>query len=121
MTRLNRILLGVMALASAVFINWVMVKTNHGLLFYLLLASMASFLIHIFDKRKAVEGRGRLPEWQLLGFDIVGGWCGGLIARGLVGYSSLSKGFRNRFSTVVIINIAALLFLTWMFPGLLLA
>ncbi|APC19484.1 hypothetical protein BLL42_27505 (plasmid) [Pseudomonas frederiksbergensis] len=120
MTRLNRIFLGVMALASAFFINWVLVKTNHGLLLYILLASAASFTIHVLDKRKAIAGLKRLPEWQLLSFDAFGGWSGGLIARGFVGYSSLKNGFRNRFALVVILNISSLLCAAWMFPDLIL-
>lgn len=120
MTLLNRIFLGAMALASAFFINWVLVRTNHGLLLYILLASAASFTIHVLDKRRAIAGQTRLPEWQLVGFDVFGGWSGGLIARGLVGYSSLKNGFRNRFALVVILNIASLSCAAWMFPDLIL-
>ena len=121
MKRLYRLLLMLIALAGAFFINWIIVKAENGLLLYLVLVSSASFGVHVLDKRKAIAGKMRLAEWQLLIFDILGGWVGGLVARGLVGYSSLKNGFRGRFAIVVVLNITCVLSAAWINPDLVLA
>ena len=50
------------------------------MIYYLLLINIATFLVFAIDKRRAVKRKWRIPEKTLLGFSLIGGSIGGLIA-----------------------------------------
>lgn len=51
---------------------------------YLGLCSMIAFLWYVIDKRRAIKGKWRISEANLLGISFVGGSVGGLLAMQLV-------------------------------------
>jgi uncharacterized membrane protein YsdA (DUF1294 family) len=46
---------------------------------WIVLASVAGFVMHGLDKRAAIHGRRRVPEARLHLLELVGGWPGALV------------------------------------------
>ena len=60
------------------------------------------------DKQRAIEGRRRIPENDLLGLALIGGSPGALIARQVFRHKTKKQPFSARLFVIVAVQIAAL-------------
>lgn len=66
---------------------------QHILWGYLILINSITFLLFAIDKWKAVHGKWRISEAALLGFSLVGGAVGGLLAMFIFRHKTRKKRF----------------------------
>ncbi|HEY0963803.1 MAG TPA: cold shock and DUF1294 domain-containing protein [Pseudomonadales bacterium] len=74
--------------------------------------SVLSLLFYAFDKHAAREGNRRTPESTLHLLALAGGWPGALFAQQWLRHKSAKAEFRSVFWTTVVLNVAALAYLT---------
>lgn len=67
---------------------------NQGILCYLLVLNLSTFLLFWIDKRKAVRRKWRIKEATLLGMSLLGGAAGGLAAMHLFHHKTQKNKFR---------------------------
>ncbi|CAM5224798.1 DUF1294 domain-containing protein [Alishewanella longhuensis] len=77
-----------------------------------LLLSIFTYLSYWFDKRKAQAGRWRTPESTLQFMSLLGGWPGALLAQRYLRHKSQKRSFLWQFWFTVVLNLAALLYLS---------
>ena len=77
-----------------------------GLLYYLAIVNITTFVVYGIDKLKAKKGRWRIPESTLLLLTVVGGsmgaWCGVRVWQ----HKTLHKKFKYGIPLIVIAQIA---------------
>ena len=82
-----------------------------GLLYYLAIVNITTFIMYGIDKLKAKKGRWRIPESTLLLLAIVGGsmgaWCGVRVWH----HKTLHKKFKYGIPLIMAIQIGLLLYL----------
>jgi len=71
-------------------------------------ASLIAFLMYLWDKISAENGRRRTPENTLHLFALIGGWPGALIAQRKFRHKTRKASFRRVFWITVVLNCAAL-------------
>lgn len=80
-----------------------------GWILWLYLAlSVLTFGIYALDKRAAVKGRQRTPEYRLHLWALLGGWPGALFAQQLLRHKSSKFWFRVVFWITLLANLGAL-------------
>ncbi|MDK4530878.1 DUF1294 domain-containing protein [Kingella kingae] len=72
--------------------------------------SLVLYLMYQKDKNAANAGEWRVPEDNLHMFALVGGWCGGLIARYQFNHKTTKQEFVTTFWITVIANIGATIY-----------
>ncbi len=75
-------------------------------------ASLITFVAYAIDKSAAQRGSWRTPESTLLLLGLVGGWPGALIAQQMLRHKSKKTEFRVEFWITVLMNCAALAWLS---------
>ena len=75
-------------------------------------ASPITFVGYAFDKSAAKKGRQRTPEVTLHLLSLLGGWPGAWVAQGVLRHKSRKQPFRTIFWVTVILNCAALVWLS---------
>ncbi|MDP2715724.1 cold shock and DUF1294 domain-containing protein [Rheinheimera sp.] len=75
--------------------------------------SLFTFISYWLDKRKARAGRWRIPEANLQLLSLIGGWPGALLAQSYLRHKSQKRAFLAVFWLTVLVNLAALSWLTW--------
>jgi len=90
---------------------------DRGLLIAMLYCglSLLCFLLYARDKHAARQGAWRTPEKHLQLLALLGGWPGALLAQKLLRHKSRKASFQRLFWTLVILNVAGLLWL--LFPA----
>ena len=82
-----------------------------GLLYYLAIVNIITFIVYGIDKLKAKKGRWRIPESTLLLLAIVGGsmgaWCGVRVWH----HKTLHKKFRYGIPLIIATQIGFCLYL----------
>jgi uncharacterized membrane protein YsdA (DUF1294 family)/cold shock CspA family protein len=73
-----------------------------------LVASPVAWLLYVFDKAAAMNGRQRTRENTLLLTGLLGGWPGALLAQGMFRHKSRKTAFLLPFWITVAMNCAAL-------------
>lgn len=63
--------------------------------------SVLSFAQYAWDKRQAQAQGARVPEAQLLGLDLLGGWPGGFLAQRWLRHKTAKMGFQFVFWLIV--------------------
>lgn len=71
-----------------------------------------TFFIYASDKNAAEQGRWRTPEAQLHLFALAGGWPSAAFAQQKFRHKTTKESFRSVFWMTVIVNLAAMLWLT---------
>ena len=71
-------------------------------------ASLVAFLMYLWDKISAENGRRRTPENTLHLFALIGGWPGALIAQRKYRHKTRKASFRRVFWMTVALNCAVL-------------
>ena len=71
-------------------------------------ASLVAFLMYLWDKISAENGRRRTPENTLHLFALIGGWPGALIAQRKFRHKTRKASFRRVFWMTVALNCAVL-------------
>ena len=74
--------------------------------------SLITFLLYALDKSAAEGGRWRRPENTLLLFGLMGGWPGAIFAQQLLRHKSSKREFQSIFWVTVLLNCAALIWMT---------
>lgn len=70
--------------------------------------SILTFILYAVDKSAAVAGRWRTPEATLLGFGLLGGWPGAIIAQQVFRHKIRKPAFMRVFVGTVVANVAVL-------------
>ncbi len=81
----------------------------------LLLINAATMLAFAVDKRRAIHGRRRIPEADLLGLALIGGSPGALLARRLFRHKTRKEPFSTRLIVIAMLHAGALA--GWMMAG----
>lgn len=106
------------AVVSAVFMLSVIGLAIAGRLYpwvpaWYALASLVAFLAYWLDKADAQRGRWRTPERALQTLALVGGWPGAWIAQQVLRHKTRKPSFQATFWACVVLNLAALAWMTW--------
>lgn len=72
---------------------------------WILLASMITAILYLWDKRAAIKDRRRVSENTLLVWSTLGGWPGAIAAGRLARHKTLKSSYRLRLVLAVMINI----------------
>ncbi len=83
------------------------------LLIYVLIINIVSFAIYGIDKRKAVEGKWRIPEATLLFTGFIGGAVGSFIGMKVFRHKTQKLKFRILVPVFILLNIAVIVFVFW--------
>ena len=75
---------------------------------WILLISMLTACLYVWDKRAAIKDRPRIAEKRLLACAALGGWPGALIAGRSIRHKTQKVSYRIRFALCVIVNIAVI-------------
>lgn len=113
---------GVAAITATVFIGAAIALAVSGMIptlvpAVLLVTSVVAFLMYRTDKRAAVRGAYRIPESTLHLVSLLGGWPGALVARHVLRHKTRTQPFRTLFWVTVILNCAALAWITQLVTG----
>lgn len=79
----------------------------HATLLWLVAANCVGFVAMWSDKRRSEEGLWRIPESRLLGFALIGGSLGTLIAGQKFRHKTRKQPFRSRLFMIVMLQFAA--------------
>ena len=77
------------------------------LIYYLLAVNVLTFVVFGVDKRKARQGRWRVPEATLLGLTALGGSIGAWLAMQLFRHKTQKKKFRYGVPALFVLQVAA--------------
>ena len=80
-----------------------------------LLVSLATYWLYRHDKRRAREGRWRVPEKMLHAAALYGGWPGALIAQQRLRHKTRKLRFLMPFWGIVLVH--QLFWVYWLLPG----
>ncbi|GHG63121.1 DNA-binding protein [Alishewanella longhuensis] len=105
-------LLGVMLFFAGLLLAFWQGKLPAFIVAGYLLLSIFTYLSYWFDKRKAQAGRWRTPESTLQFVSLLGGWPGALLAQRYLRHKSQKRSFLWQFWFTVVLNLAALLYLS---------
>lgn len=105
-------LLGVMLFIAGLLLAFWQGKLPAYIVAGYLLLSVFTYLSYWFDKRKAQAGRWRTPESTLQFMSLLGGWPGALLAQRYLRHKSQKRSFLWQFWFTVVLNLAALLYLS---------
>ncbi|MBO7363152.1 MAG: DUF1294 domain-containing protein [Lachnospiraceae bacterium] len=83
------------------------------LLIYVLIINIVSFVVYGIDKRKAVEGKWRIPEATLLFTGFIGGAVGSFIGMKVFRHKTQKLKFRILVPIFILLNIAVIVFVLW--------
>lgn len=75
-------------------------------------ASAVAFVMYALDKKAARADRWRIPEINMHVIALAGGWPGALLAQRTFRHKTRKPGFQMLFKATVLVNIAALAWLT---------
>lgn len=101
-------LLVVLAFAVALAVCSVRTALHPFIVAAYLVASPVAWLLYVFDKAAAMNGRQRTSENALLLTGLLGGWPGALLAQGMFRHKSRKTAFLVPFWITVAINCTAL-------------
>jgi uncharacterized membrane protein YsdA (DUF1294 family) len=88
----------------------------HPLVMWFLLADVLTLVIYGADKMAARKAWRRVPESTLLMFGLVGGWPGAIVGQQFFRHKTQKQPFKTYFIISVVLNIAALIALYWLYP-----
>lgn len=80
-----------------------------GLAAYALIVNGVTYALFAFDKRRAVLGQRRIPESDLLGWAMVGGSVGAVVAQQTLRHKTRKQPFRDRLMAVIVVQILGLI------------
>lgn len=80
--------------------NWTWVVGGYAL------ASIVTFVVYGFDKRRAVHGGRRVPERTLHGLELLGGWPGALAGQMLFRHKRRKLTYMLVFLGIVALHVA---------------
>jgi uncharacterized membrane protein YsdA (DUF1294 family) len=83
-----------------------------AILLIYLAASVVTFIAYAIDKSAARKGRWRTKEGTLHVLAMIGGWPGAFVAQRVLRHKSRKQPFRMIFLLTVILNCAALVWLS---------
>lgn len=82
------------------------------------IASIASFIMYYDDKDRAKKGKRRIPEINLFGVDMWGGWIGASFAQKLFNHKTTKTSFRVFYYGAIISNIIWTILFYRIYPDL---
>lgn len=77
-----------------------------GLLVFLILANLATYLSFAWDKRQAVLGRWRISEQTLLTLALFGGWFGAKLAQAQFRHKTRKQPFARSLDMIGVVYVA---------------
>ena len=80
-------------------------------LIYLAVINVINFLLFAIDKRRAVKQQRRIREYTLLGFSVLGGALGGLIAMWLFRHKTRKRRFTIGLPVILFAQAAMMIYL----------
>ena len=81
------------------------------------LMSLVTFVAYWVDKRRARQGRRRIPERTLHRLELLGGWPGGLVAQRVVRHKRRKRSYMLRFWGVVGVHVLVWAGVVWFALG----
>ena len=72
---------------------------------WLVIASVANFLLFGYDKLRAKASDGRIPESQMVWIGALGGWIGGLAAMILFRHKTAKLSFKLKYTAALFIQL----------------
>ena len=77
--------------------------------FQLVTINFTTFLAYYIDKRAAIRGNYRIPEFQLHTLEFLGGTLGAMLGQKLLRHKSKKGSYRVMFHAIVIMQITAVI------------
>jgi uncharacterized membrane protein YsdA (DUF1294 family) len=71
------------------------------------IASIVTFAIYGWDKRRSTRGGGRVPEQTLHLLELLGGWPGALLAQRTFRHKWNKASYMLAFWTIVVVHLTA--------------
>ena len=81
-----------------------------GLLYYLAIVNITTFVVYGIDKLKAKKGRWRIPESTLLLLAVVGGSMGAWLGMKVWHHKTMHKKFRYGLPLILLLQLSAVLY-----------
>lgn len=75
------------------------------LVIWMTISSAVCFCLYGWDKTQALKGQRRVPEAALLGWGLLGGWPGGLLAQVVLWHKTTKKAFQSAFWLTVMLSV----------------
>ena len=75
------------------------------------IASALAFFAYGMDKRAAIKGHRRIPEFRLHALEALGGWPGALVAQHLFHHKTWKLSYQLVFWVIVLAHVAAWIYL----------
>ncbi len=82
---------------------------------WIAIASAITFVLYGWDKHAATNSRRRVSEQTLLGWALLGGWPGGMLAAGLFRHKTVKSSYRIRFAVITAANLLLLAGMAYLF------
>lgn len=73
---------------------------------WIVLASVITSVMYIWDKRRAQNDQRRVSERALLVWSAVGGWPGAMITGAKIRHKTQKVSYRIKFAICVLVNVA---------------
>lgn len=90
-----------------------MPQLNTIIISFVMLVNLLTFILFTIDKIKAKQGKYRIPEKVLLGFTLLGGSIGSIVAMIIWRHKIAKRSFVVKMILIIIIQISLLY---WAYP-----
>ncbi len=81
------------------------------LVFQLVSINIVTIVAYYVDKRAAVKGKWRVPEFDLHTLEFLGGWAGALLAQKIFRHKTKKKSYQSTFVWLVFAELACIAFI----------
>jgi len=83
----------------------IILKNNFIFLIIYIVLGLATFIMYIVDKNRAIKQQWRIPEFTLHMLELSGGWVGGLLAQQYFRHKNKKLSYQLIFWSIVGIHV----------------
>ncbi len=81
------------------------------LVFQLVSINIVTIVAYYVDKRAAIKGKWRVPEFDLHTLEFLGGWAGALLAQKMFHHKTRKKSYQSTFIFLIFAELACIFFI----------
>ena len=79
--------------------------------FQLVSINIVTIVAYYVDKRAAIKGKWRVPEFDLHTLEFLGGWAGALLAQKMFRHKTKKKSYQSTFIFLIFAELACIIFI----------